>query len=39
MRAGKEEFLVAEYLKICVFSPSVDVLEKVQGKSYAKQLF
>jgi hypothetical protein len=29
MRAGKEEFLVAEYLKICVFSPNVEILEKV----------
>ncbi len=39
MRAGKEEFLVAEYLKICVFSPSVDILNKVCNKSFAKELF
>lgn len=39
MRAGKEEFLVAEFLKICVFSPSVEVLNRVSTKSFAKQVF
>ena len=39
LRAGKEEFLVAEFLKICVLSPSVATLERVSTKSFAKQLF
>ena len=39
MRAGKEDFLIADYLDIYIYSPSVEITDKFTRKSSAKEFF
>lgn len=39
MRVGKEEFLIAEYLKTNIYSGPYEIIEKYSKKSEAIELF
>ena len=39
LMVGKEDFLIADYLNVCIFSPPFDLVQDLCRKSVSKQLF
>jgi hypothetical protein len=39
MRVGNEDFLIAEYLGICVLSPPAEIVQEITKKSVSKEIF